>query len=48
MTIARFIRLFKERLKERIQGKTAYGRNELQEMVNELIDELLLEALEEK
>ena len=48
MTIARFIRLFKERLHDLLATKTAWGRNELTKEVNTLIEELLLEALEEK
>ena len=47
MTIARFIRLFRERLNTTLTKKTAWGRNELTKEVNRLIEELLLKALEE-
>lgn len=47
MTIARFIRLFKERLNSSLAAKTAWGRNEIEKEVDRLIGELLLEALEE-
>ena len=50
MTIARFIRLFKERLAKQIESETMLsdiGKKGLQAMVNDLLNELLLEALEE-
>ena len=46
MTIARFIRLFRERLSTVLATKTAWGRVELMIEVNAIIEELLLEALE--
>jgi len=47
VTIARFIRLFRERLNSLLATKTSWGRNDLKEEVNRLIEELLLDALEE-
>ena len=46
MTLSKFVKLFRERLKDKLSSKTGWGRNELLDLVNDIIDDLLLEALE--
>ena len=48
MTIARFIRLFKERFTAEISKKTGWGKNELISVMTKLTDDLIFEVLEEK
>ena len=48
MTIATFVKLFKERFRSEIQKKTGWGKIELLDVLDRLTEELLLEALEEK
>lgn len=48
MTLAVFVRLFKERFESEVSKKTGWGKNEVIKQMNKVMDKLVLEALDEK